>query len=347
MKRIFLLLSVLVCCAGIQSKAQAFETPVQYLDYINKANSDLTAKYLFYLSAVSHGKSARKVEKRRIEVVNAISDTKYSIMAMSAWKGDKSLKDTTVAFLKILNIVFNEDYSKIVNMEEIAEQSYDGMEAYLLAQQKAQEKLTEASQKQHEMQKVFAKKNNINLIEGESELEAKSKIVNQVMDHCNEVYLIFFKCYKQEAYLMDAMNKKNLVSIDQNINSLKKFSEEGLEKLKSLKGYNGDQSLITACRNTLNYYKTETEKITGMSDFILREEDFAKIKKQFDAKPSSKRTQQDVDQYNKAVNDMNAASNNFNSTSAELNKLGTAALNDWNKTYSKYMDEHMPKQQRQ
>ena len=338
---------LLLLSFSFRSVAQIFETPVQYMDYISKANSELTAKYLFYLSAVSHGKSARKVEKRRAEVVNAISDTRYSIMGMGPWKGDRSLKDTTVAYLKILHIVFNEDYGKIVNMEEIAEQSYDAMEAYLLAQEKAQEKLADASKRQHEMQKVFAAKNNINLVEGaDSELEAKSKIVDAVMEHCNEVYLIFFKPYKQEAYLMEALSKKNLVSMEQNINSLKRFSEDGLEKLKGLKGYQNDASLIAACRNALNFYKMEAGKGPVISDYFLKEEDFNKIKKQFEATPSGKRTQQVVDQYNNAVNDINKSLNNYNAVNADLNKQRTAALNDWNKTYSKYMDEYMPKQQR-
>jgi hypothetical protein len=128
MKRKLLFIVFLFCCC-FRPAAQSFETAVQYLDYINKANSDLTVKYLVYLSAVSHGKSARKVEKRRIEVVNAINDTRYNIMGIAPWKGDRSFRDTTVAYLKLLYIVFNEDYGKIVNMEEIAEQSYDAMEA--------------------------------------------------------------------------------------------------------------------------------------------------------------------------------------------------------------------------
>ena len=266
---------------------------------------------------------------------------------MSPWKGDKSLKDTTVAYLKILNNVFNEDYGKIVNMEEIAEQSYDGMEAYLLAQEKAYEKLDEAGKKQHDMQKVFAGKYNINLIENESELEAKSKVAHLVLEHCNQLYLIFFKCYKQEAYLMDAVDKKNIVAIEQNINSLEKFSNEGLGKLQKMKGYNNDGSLIVACRNLMNYYKAEAKKSPVITEFFLKEEEFNKIKKQFDAKPSGKRTQQDVDQYNNAVNSMNTASNNFNAAMNELNKQRSSALNNWNKTYSKYTDEHVPKQLKQ
>jgi len=347
LKKFIFFTAIFTCCYSFSSHAQTFDTPVQYMDFISKANTDLTAKYLFYLSAVSHGKSARKVEKRRIEVVNAISDTKFSVMGMPPWKGDRTLKDTTIAYLKILNIVFNEDYGKIVNMEEIAEQSYDAMEAYLLAQQKAQEKLHEASVKQQDMQKQFAAKNNITLIDNETELDSKAKIVNQVMDHCNAVYLIFFKCYKQEAYLMEAINKKNVVSIEQNVNSLQKFAADGLEKLKPLKGYNNDGSLIDACRTMLNYYKTEAGKGPAITDYFLKEEEFNKIKKQFDAKSSGKRTQQDVDQYNKAVNDFNSVLNKFNSAMADLNKEGSAGLNDWNKTYNRYMDEYMPKQQRQ
>ena len=317
------------------------------MDVISNANQALTIKYLTYMSAVSHGKSARKVEKRRNEVVNAISDTKYNIMSLPPWKGDRTLKDTTVAYLKILYTVFNEDYGKIVNMEEIAEQSYDAMEAYLLAQEKAYEKLHEASERQHEMQKQFAAKNNITLIASTSELEEKSKTANQVLTHCNEVYLVFFKPYKQEGYMIEAMNQKNLVGFEQDINSLKKMAEDGMEKLKKIKGYNGDASLIAACKNILIFYKSEATRSASLSDFFLKEENFAKIKKQFESKPASKRNQQDIDQFNKAVDDMNAASKVFNATNNALNKERTDALNDWNKAYSRYMDEYMPKQQRQ
>ena len=299
------------------------------------------------MSAVSHGKSARKVEKRRTEVVNSINDTKFSVMGMPPWKGDRTLKDTTVAYLKILYTVFNEDYGKIVDMEEIAEQSYDAMEAYLLAQQKAYEKLHQAADRQHEMQKQFAAKNNINLIESTSELEEKSKTANKVLEHCNEVYLVFFKPYKQEAYMVEAMNQKNLVGLEQDINALKKMAEDGIEKLKSIKGYNGDASLIAACKSMLIFYKSEATRTATLTDFFLKEESFAKIKKQFEAKPASKRTQQDIDQYNNAVNDMNAANKGFNSTNNQINKERADALNDWNKAYSNYMDEYMPKQQKQ
>ncbi|MBN8686651.1 MAG: hypothetical protein J0M10_06525 [Chitinophagales bacterium] len=329
-----------------QGIAQSFETPVEYLDYIGKANEQLTLKYMVYLSSMSHGKSARKVEKRRLEVLDAINNTRMNIMGMPPYKGDKSFRDTTVAYLKILNSVFNEDFSKIVNMEEIAEQSYDAMEAYMLAQEKANEKLREAGKRQNEMQKVFAEKNNIKLLENTSELEAKMKTASDVMHHYNEVYLVFFKSYKQEAYLMEAVAKKNVNSIEQNINSLQTFAEEGLAKLKDLKPYTGDASLVTACRNMLNFYKEEAKKSATISDFVLKEENFNKIKKKFDSKPASSRTQQDVDEYNKAVNEMNAGVNSYNNTNNDLNRKRAQALDGWNNTVKRYMDTYVPQQKR-
>ena len=342
-----LFLAALLSCFWLRPAAQTFEHAGEYLDYVNKANNDLTAKYLFYLSAVSHGKSARKVEKRRGEVINAINETRYNIQGLPPWKGDRSFKDTTVAYLKLLYTVFNEDYGKIVNMEEIAEQSYDAMEAYMLAQQKAYEKLNAAGERQFEVQKQFASKNNINLVDNTTDMERKSKIVNEVMTHCNQVYLIFFKPYKQEAYLMESITKKNIVSIEQNLNALEKFAAEGLEKLKDLKGYQNDGSLIAACRSLLIFYRSEAKKGPQITDYFLKEEEFNKVKKQFESKPASKRTQQDVDQYNNAVNNINSALNSFNSLMKELYKESSSLLNNWNKTYSSYMDQHMPRQQRQ
>lgn len=350
MKRYARLFSVFILCCFLlrpaQSTAQSFETPVEYLDFIGKANEQLTLKYMVYLSSMSHGKSARKVEKRRLEVLDAINNTRMNIMGMPPYKGDKSFRDTTVAYLKILNSVFNEDFSKIVNMEEIAEQSYDAMEAYMLAQEKANEKLREAGKRQSETQKVFAEKNNIKLLENTSELEAKMKTASDVMHHYNEVYLIFFKSYKQEAYLMEAVAKKNVNSIEQNINSLQTFAEEGLEKLKDLKPYTGDASLVTACRNMLNFYKEEAKKSAAISDFVLKEENFNKIKKKFDSKPASSRTQQDVDEYNKAVNEMNAGVNSYNNTNNDLNRKRAQALDGWNNTVKRYMDTYVPQQKR-
>jgi hypothetical protein len=327
------------------TKAQSFENAGDYLSYINKSKEELTATYLSYMSAVAHNR-AKKVEKRRMDLLNTITETRFKIQGMPAWKGDKSFRDSSVAYIKLLNNVFNEDYAKIVNMEEIAEQSYDLMEAYMLAQEKVQEKLHDASERQNEFQKKFADANNIKLITVESDLDRKGKEVNALMKHYDEVYLVFFKPYKQEMYLIDATNRKNIVAIEENKSSMKKFADEGLKKLQGFKGYNNDPSIIVSCREALQFYKNEADQTQVITDFMLKEENFNKIKKAFDSKPAAKRTKTDIDDFNKAVNDFNEAVNDYNKVNKQINKDRERVLDNWNNSVKKYLDNYMPVQRK-
>lgn len=336
------LVPFIVMLATLPAQAQ-YEHAGQYLDAIGKSTEKVSAMYLSYLSAMGHNKSARKVEKRRLEVIDAILNARLEAQGMPAWKGDRSYKDSTVAYYKLMYNVFNEDFAKIVNMEEIAEQSYDAMEAYMLAKEKANEKLNEASERQSRMQKAFAAKHNINIIEGTSELQEKSKIASALMDHYGDVYLVFFKAYKQEAYLLDALEKKNLTAIEQNKAALKAVAEEGLQKLQALTGYNNDGALMAACRQAMQFYKDEAGRMDFASDFLLLNETFEKTKKALESKPASQRTQKDIDEFNKGVNNINNAVNKYNNTNNAINRERQQVLDGWNNTVKRYLDNYMPK----
>ncbi|MCC6369619.1 MAG: hypothetical protein IT236_01300, partial [Bacteroidia bacterium] len=169
-------------------------------------------------------------------------------------------------------------------------------------------------------------------------------IAGKVYDHDNEVYLIFFKSYKQEAYVLNAMEKNDVNGIEQNKNALVKTSAEGLEKLKAVVAYQNDQTILKTCKQMLEFYKEEAEKkLNTVSTFYVAKDSFEKIKTGFDAKSANKRTQSDVDQFNKAVNEYNAASQEYNKVNAELNNNRKNFLDDWNKSCEKFTDKHVPK----
>jgi hypothetical protein len=326
------------------SKAQTFENGGAYMTYINNQYRQLMEDYMSYTSAVAHGKTARKIENRRKELINSVTEVTKKISAMPPYSGDKSLRDSTVKFLKITHAILNEDYGKIVNMEEVSEQSYDAMEAYYLAQDLAQLKLKNANDDLKLTEKNFVEKNKVNIIESGDELTDKLAVASQVSKYHRVVYLIFFKSYKQELYLMEAIDKKNINSIEQNKNTLMKYSIEGVSKLDTMKAFNGDKSIITACHQMLDFYKGECkDNLAVLSNFIIKEEDFKKIKKAFDSKRESDRTQADVDQFNKAVNDYNKSTNDFNNTNIQLATNRKKLIDNWNKTSQVFLDKHTPK----
>ncbi len=315
-----------------------------YFSYIGQQHREITKDFLSYTSAVGHGKSARKIENRRKELVKTVNEARQKIGGMPAYSGDKTLRDSTSSYYLITYHILNEDYGKIVNLEDVAEQSYDAMEAYLLAQDMANEKIDQANARLHITEKDFAAKHNIRLVETKDEISEKAEKAGKVNDYHRVIYLIFFKSYKQEMYLTEAIDKKDINAIEQNKNSLLKYSEEGIEKLKATPALFGDNSLEAGCRQALEFYMQECKtQIPVMTNYYLKEENFQKIKKAFDAKREKDRTKEDISQYNQAIDELNKAINGFNAAINQVNNARKKAIDGWNKASGKFLDEHTPK----
>lgn len=341
MKKILPLALLLLTLAG-KSFAQDFDTPGAYMSFINKQHENISKKYMAYASASAHGKKARKVENVRQKLLNEVQEARMNISGMPSFKGDKSYRDSSVSFMKLYYNILNDDYNKVLNLEEIAQNSYDEMEAMLMVKEAIDQKLEDGNKKVRAAESAFAKANNVNLVEGEaSELGEKLKKVHELNKYYNEVYLVFFKPYVQEESLLEAVSKGNITGMEQTKNTIKKYSEEGLEKLKTIKSFEGDNSVTAACKSLLQFYIKETNAIATMSDYLLAKENFGKIKKDFEKK--SKPSKEDVDAYNAAVNDMNKKMQQFNQVTADMNRQRKESLDNWNKTVNQFFDEHTPR----
>lgn len=336
--------TALLACTFFCTKvsAQNFDDAVEYMKYISTQHENISRKFLSYNSAVSHGKRAKKVEKLREQLLNEVDESRMNISSMPKFKADTAYRDSSVSFMKFYYNMLNEDYAKIVNMEDIAEQSYDEMEAYLMLQEAIDKKMEEANARVHNAQKQFASQNNIRLIDTKDELSEKLKVVSGVNEHYRQVYLTFFKPYLQETNLGKSIEKGNVAGIEQDKNALLKYAQEALVKLETIKPYEGDYALKGACKQLMQYYiKEANDYIKPVTDFFLVKERFETIKKDYEKK--SDHNQQDVDAYNKAVNDINAASNTYNNATKTMNETGHENLDNWNKSVNGYFDEHMPK----
>jgi hypothetical protein len=338
---LFLFISGYTCW----SQGASAESPVDHMEFFTSRELELSKKYLSYMGEVAHGNRARKLEKRRGELIGEIRQSLNEVKRLRPYKGDATLRSAYATYWDILLKVFNEDYHKIVNMEEIAEQSYDHMEAYLMAQQQAGQVLGDAQDKIAPVYRNFAEKNHVRLMDGgDSKLEKKLRQVGAVNSYYYEIFLIYFKSYKQEVYVMEALNRKDINGLEQNRSTLIRFADEGLQKIDTIKGFKGDGSLVTACRKVLEFHKAEAEKqLPGVNEFLLKSEEFEKIRKAFDAKPANKRTQADADIYNKAVKEINATMESSNKLLTAINTGRDKVMENWDVTKKRFMELHIPK----
>ncbi|MBN2273048.1 MAG: hypothetical protein JXR41_06875 [Bacteroidales bacterium] len=324
--------------------AQQNDSAYNYMATIGREYANITENYLSYSSAVAHSKSAKKSEHKRIDFIKSIGLARARIASMPAFRGNATFRDSVVSYLTLTYHVMNEDYGKIMDLEEIAEQSYDLMEAYYLAQDMASEKMRMASNKLNLIEKDFAARYNIQLSEQQSDISKKVETVNSVQRHYTQVYLILFKSHKQEAYLLEALNKKDMNAAEQNRNALLQTAVEGLSKLDTLSVYKNDRSLVTACRKALGFFSMEAnDKMPAVIDYYLKADNFEKVRDAFEAIPQMARTQTDVEQYNKAVNEYNTASRSMNVINNSLNQSRTNVMNNWNTIADVYLQRHTPK----
>ena len=296
------------------------------------------------MSEVAHGNRARKMEKRRMDLLNSVNEAINEGGKLRPYKGDVALRNAYKEYWVVMLSIFKEDYHKIVDMEEVAEQSYDAMEAYLLVQEKARQKLNDAYEKVPKAYEAFALKHHVQLTEGQTtKLSQRLDQAGKVNSYMNTVFLLFFKSSVQEGLILKAMEANDVNGVEQGKNSLAKFSVEGLARLDTLKPFKGDGSLLTACRKVLEFQKGEAEsQVSFMTDFLMKKEEFEKLKKSFDTKPANKRAQADVDAYNKAINEYNKAVNSYNKTSNDLNTSRNKVVSQWETTQKRFMDLHVP-----
>jgi len=322
--------------------SQDADNPGTYMGAISKARGEMDAKYMAYVSAAAHGRRARKVEKLRQEVLDNITDCRYKTTDLPMYKGDNSLRQASIDYIKLIYIIFSEDYKKIVDVEELAEQSVDEMQAYILLQDKVNQKLHEGWGALDKATKDFAAKYNVTLTAGTSPLGQKLETAAKLDQHINAVYLAFFKCNWEDNQLVKAMNNKKVNDMEQARSALSSYAVQGLKDLDTVKPFEGDAALVASARRALQFYQTEADKdVPKLTDFYVKEAEFNKQKQSMESKGNS-RTKEDVDAYNKAVKEFNAGVKSFNETNNKVNGARTAAVNDFNETEKKFADGHMP-----
>lgn len=328
--------------AFVMSNISFSQSSVEHMEELNTAFAELKDDTWKYLRTITKGKSARKSEKKRIQLLDQYKTQISVVKSIKPYEGDASLKEATLKYLDLSYTVIKEDYDKIVDMEAVAEESYDAMEAYILANKRANEKLSAASDELKVAETAFAENNNITLTEGEKDRKAqKIEEAAKMLNYYNKVYLIFFKVYKQEAYVLAAQQTQDIAAFEQNVNALSMEANDALAKLDTMSAYEGDKDLIVAVKKAIEFYKNEAEnEFPKVSDFYIKKDNFEKANEIMESKKKKDRTQEDIDKFNKAVSEYNEAVNSFNETNETLNKKRSDMLDEWNKSVESFYKTH-------
>lgn len=338
----FKLLTLIVCVSfSLAGFSQTFSNPVDYLNFLNKESLSVSKDMWEYTRSIARTKGAKKIEARRKEVLLQISASRKTVQAKTPYKGSNALKDAFTSYLKLNYDILNDDYSKIVDMEAVAEQSYDAMEAYMLIQAQVNEKMKQSGDDLHKAIEAYANEHNITLTEDNSRLSQKLERANKAFDYYQPIYLIFFKAYVQEATFLAALNTKDLAGAEQARTAMIAAAEEGISKLQTMGNYDDDMSIRMACIDILNFLINEGKAdLPKLLEFTTTQENFNKMTESMSKKKKSDITKEENEKYNALVKDYNAGVKTFNALITKTNNERSKNLNIWNNKVSDFLAKH-------
>ncbi len=343
MKHLHLNLTLALFFFVMFSSAQSFKNASEYLDFVGKEQQAVTKSTWKYTKAVAHGKSDRSINGKRKALLKSVDKAIAKINKAEGF-GDGDFKSKVLRHLTFNKDLLNQDYAKIIDMKAVAEQSYDAMEAYILAQELADKKMEESQQEYEKDLYTFANAHHINIVESDSDLGKKMKISNAVFEHYNDLYLTYFKVYINEIYLWDAIKTNDINAIQQNANALSSAAKEGLGILETKDTYSEDTSIINSTRNVFDFFIEESDLyVPKITEFLIQNEAFITVKNNLEQTPERKRTKEQIDNYNAMVNDINKGAKTYNDINAKLNTKRQNVINALNTTNANFLSKHIPK----
>jgi hypothetical protein len=318
-------------------------TAYSYLSNLTQGSEEITKNLWAYTRVASNGRNARKEESKRQALITTLTNTTNQVGKSGAYEGDATLRDAVVNYYKMSLAVLKNEYGKIVDLEAIAEDSYDQMEAYLAVIEQADHKLDSAFRILQIAQRQFGSKYGINIVEDQSKISEKLRMASRVNKYSNKIYLIFFKVYKQEAYLLEAVNKGQIASIAQNRETLEMYATEALKKLKEVPAFQGDNSLVEATRKCLEFYLNEAKNaVPQQMDFMVVKEQMQKSDNRMKSLKRTDITQKDIDDHNALVKSYNQGVNSVNDVINRVNQSRTACLDNLDKARDKFNSKFKP-----
>jgi hypothetical protein len=299
------------------SIAQQFDDPVDYNNFIVGHQTDVVTISMEYISISVHSEDERAVESKRQQVVKQLKKSINEVKRAEGYKGDNRLKSEAIDVFELYLSTYTTDFNEAELLKKDRQSSFDAMESYFKAQEKAEKKLAAASDQFSRAQDAYAKKYDLLMEEGEGndELGNKMQIVSDVNVYTRKLFLLYFKPFKIDAAFLDAFNEQKVSTMKSKRAELLKHADDGLTKLRLLGPFKGDKSYMNATKELLSTYKE------------LCQGDYKELVTIIERK--DKLTQEDVDRANAIIQAYNE----------NIQKL----MKDFNESNSTFMQKHIPK----
>jgi hypothetical protein len=344
-----ILITVIGCFIFFSASAQKLKHAEKYIDYITKQQKNVMKEFFNYnksISYVSKKHTTKKIQGRYNELMTAINEAKSNIDSLPSFKRDSTHKDSIYrdsasSYFKQFSLVLSNSYNKVATLQATAGQSYGNMEAYLEAKEAADKKLKILNEHFYAITLKFA---NSNKAIDSTRKDLASKKMGDVIEagkYFRQAYLIFFKSYKQEADVQNAIERKDVNDLKKSAKDLAKSSEDGQSRLDTIPPFKNNKALTADSKAVLAFYEKEAEdKLDPIEDYFSAAKDFDEVRSTFNRK--SGHSGPEVKKYKKSVAIFNKALHKYNKAMNGLYKKKKSLLKKMDNTTHSFFNKFKP-----
>lgn len=292
--------------------AQTFEQPVEYNNFIVEEMNAVVGKNLEYISQSVHSENFEQIELKRKNVLKQIESAYDKISTAKPYEKGQTLQSECVEVLNLYKGVFGSEMEEVNVLKQGSQASFEAMESYFAAQDKAEKNLARATDRFYKAQKSYLKSHDIKI--EVSEDAAQNNVLQEISDvneYVRDLYLIYFQMSKYSSIFLEAVGSNDKAGIDGKRKRLAAAANRAISTLDKMSGFKGDEGFLNSTKENVTFYKD------------LAENGFVDIVKVIKTKQEDL-TQEDVNAYNEAIEKLNTKApplnNTFNQAQMELLK---------------------------
>ena len=331
--------TIIICLlSGVSLFSQ--DNAIRYLSMVDANIRTVQAANLEYILAASNGKP-EIAEQERQELIQTLALAHEQLASLPSFDGSTKLRDSAMSFLRISHALIIEDYGRVISLEPVAERSFDAMEAYIGARAAAQSRLKGAGAMVEHEYLLFARRHGFDIKPSTDALSSSITNASKAYAHYNAVYDVFFRNYKQESYLLDAISLGHISAIDQNLAALERSATTGLGELRDINPF-GDDRLVAACRNLLSFYRNEaTGALAGSASFFIDKDDLERRTQILTAAREGETEKAALQKHEEASAEFRKRNDSFSKTNSALAQKRDGLVQNFQKEADLFMKKYV------
>jgi len=324
------LILVYILCTQLTSFSQSSEEALNYLKETTSSLDEFRAETWKALSSSVQNRSSSELEWKIKTLSEKMNAERARLTAADGFYGDLAVKVAMTVFLKNSSSILTEDYKKIKMLEQRSQSSYLDMEKYLNAQNKANDRLSEAGQRLDGELKRFARRYDLEVSEEKHPLAKKIEKASLALGYYNQVYLTYFQVYTKKYKVYEVLKTEDMSAIKTEMEELDKICNAAIEKLALLDSFMGDNLLNESATAIIQQTREESKLAFPAALRAIEKKHILYMAQEvFDQIPEDERTKEDVDHINGLIDPLNSAIDRQNKEFSAAEHSRLALFNQW------------------